>query len=75
MRRRVRGPPSALVAIAAGLLALVPAGAVLGPLAVARALSDAGGDVDGALLGAAGGCAALAVAAFALADRWTSAWS
>jgi hypothetical protein len=71
---RIERRASGAAAIAAGLLAFVPAGAVAGPLAVARALSDSGGDVDGSLLLAVATCGLVAAAAFALAQAWTSAW-
>jgi hypothetical protein len=62
---------TAIAAVLATLLALVAVGRVGGPIAVARALSDAGAHpVDGAVLLACVSCLVLAAAAVAAADRW-----
>jgi hypothetical protein len=70
---RVERRASGAAAIAAALLALVPLGAVAGPLAVARTLSDSGGERDGAVLVALASCLALAALLVAVARAWTAA--
>lgn len=62
---------SAIAAVLAVLVGLAAIGGAAGPVAVARALTDAApGTVGAATLAACAGCLALAAAALAVATRW-----